>query len=55
MHRWRVDLIGEKIRHIGTVKADIAEQAINEVAKLFAIESRLRDKLAATKVGTKND
>ncbi len=49
MARWRVDVKGKRLQHVGTIKADTAEDAINEVAKLFRIEPRLRDKLVAIK------
>jgi hypothetical protein len=53
MARWRVDLIGEKLRHVGTIEANTAEEAIDEAAKLFGIEPAVRDKLVATKVPTR--
>jgi hypothetical protein len=49
MFRWRVDVKGNRLQHVGTIKADTAEDAINEVAKLFRIEPRLRDRLVAVK------
>jgi hypothetical protein len=49
MFRWRVDFKGKRLQHVGTIKANSAEDAINEVAKLFRIEPRLRDKLVAIK------
>jgi hypothetical protein len=48
--RWRVDFMGTTLRHVGRVDAATAEQAIDEVAKLFRIEPAVRDKLMATKV-----
>lgn len=50
MPRWRVDFMGTTLRHVGSVDAATAEQAIDEVAKLFRIEPAVRDKLMATKV-----
>jgi uncharacterized membrane protein YiaA len=47
---WRVDLISERLLHVGSINADTAEQAIYEVAKLFRIEPAQRDKLMATEV-----
>ena len=38
MARWRVDFKGKRLQHVGTIKATTAEDAINEVAKLFRIE-----------------
>ena len=56
MARWRIDIIGKKLRHVGTIDANTAEQAIDEAAKLFRIEPAVRDKLVATKMeNTKKD
>ena len=49
MFRWRVDFKGKRLQHVGTIKATTAEDAINEVVKLFRIEPMLRDKLVAIK------
>jgi hypothetical protein len=38
MARWRVDVIGEKLRHVGTIKAKTADEAIDEAARLFGID-----------------
>jgi hypothetical protein len=38
MARWRVDVIGEKLRHVGTIKAKTADVAIDEAARLFGID-----------------
>ncbi len=46
MPRWRVDL-NKKLQHVGIIDAATAEDAINEVAKLFDIRPALRDKLVA--------
>ena len=50
MPRWRIDLISKTLRHVGTIEAETAEQAIDEAAKLFRIKPAVRDKLIATKV-----
>ena len=50
MAKWRVDLIGKKLQHVGTVEARTEQEAIDEVAKLFRIAPALRDKLTAMKV-----
>ena len=55
MPRWRVDLISKKLRHVGTIEAATAEDAINEAARLFDIASAVRDKLVATKIETKRE
>ena len=47
---WRVDLVSDRLLHVGSINADTAEQAINEVARLFRIEPAQRDKLLATEV-----
>ncbi len=55
MARWRVDLIGKKLRHVGTIEAKTSDEAIDEAARLFGIEPSVRDKLVATKVETKRE
>ena len=52
MTRWRVDLIGKKLQHVGTIEARTEQEAIEEVVALFRIAPALRDKLVATKVST---
>ena len=52
---WRVDIISDRLLHVGSINADTAEQAINEVAKLFRIEPAQRDKLMATEVQTRRE
>ena len=37
MPRWRVDIVGKKLEHIGTVEARTEQEAIEEVAALFRI------------------
>ena len=48
--RWRIDLIGKKLQHVGTIEARTELEAIEEAAKLFRIAPAVRDKLIATKV-----
>ena len=55
MARWRIDLIGEKLRNVGTIEANTADKAIDEAAKLFRIGPTLRDKLIATEVRTRTE
>ena len=50
MARWRVDLIGKKLQHVGTIEARSEQEAIEEVVKLFGITPAVRDKLVATKI-----
>jgi hypothetical protein len=50
MPRWRVDLIGKHLRHIGTVDAPTEREAIDAAIKIFQVEPALRTKLIATKV-----
>jgi hypothetical protein len=49
MARWRVDFKGKRLQHVGTIEANTAEDAVNQVAKLFRIEPMLRDNLIAIK------
>jgi hypothetical protein len=50
MPRWRVELIGKKLQRVGTIEARTELEAIDEAAKLFRIDTAVRDKLIATKV-----
>jgi hypothetical protein len=50
MARWRIDLVGKKLQHVGTIEARTELEAIDEAAKLFRIDPVVRDKLIATKV-----
>ncbi len=50
MARWRLDLIGKKLQHVGTVDANTEQEAIEAAVKFFRIEPALRFKLMATKV-----
>jgi hypothetical protein len=44
-----------RLLHVGSINADTADQAINEVVKLFRIEPAQRDKLTATEVQTRRE
>jgi hypothetical protein len=50
MPRWRVDYLGKKGLHLGTVEAASERDAIAEAAKEFNISSARRNKIAVTKV-----
>jgi hypothetical protein len=53
MPRWRIDLIGKKLQHVGTIEADNEKQAIEGAAKLFNLDAGRRSKLVATKISEK--
>jgi hypothetical protein len=55
MPRWRVDLIGKKLQHVGTIEADTEEQAIDEAAKLFGLDASRRSMLVAQKISTRDE
>jgi hypothetical protein len=55
MARWRVDLIGKKLQHVGTVEARSEQEAIEEVVALFGVQPVLRDKLVATRIPEKGN
>ena len=50
MARWRVDYIGKKGSHLGTVEAPDEKAAIEQAAKQFNITPARRNKIAVTKV-----
>jgi hypothetical protein len=47
---WRVDIIGKKLQHVGTVEAGNEREALAEAIKRFEIRPALRAKIAVTKV-----
>jgi 1,2-phenylacetyl-CoA epoxidase PaaB subunit len=49
MPRWRVDVIGKRLQHVGTVEAATDREAIEAAIKNFRVERMLRDKLVAIK------
>jgi hypothetical protein len=52
MPRWRVDYIGKKGSHLGTVEAPDEKSAIEEAAKQFNITPARRNKIAVTRIDT---
>jgi 1,2-phenylacetyl-CoA epoxidase PaaB subunit len=50
MPRWRVDLIGKKLQHVGTVDAANEREARAEAIKIFEVRPALRSKLVVAKV-----
>jgi len=54
MARWSVELIGKKMKHLGTVVAENEKKAIEEAVKQFGIEPALRNKVTVTKVSERN-
>jgi hypothetical protein len=54
MPRWRVDYLGKKGSHLGTVEAPDEKSAINAAAKQFNITPARRNKIAVTKISDKD-
>jgi hypothetical protein len=54
MARWRVDYIGERGRHLGTVEATDEKSAVDAATKQFNIAPARRNKIVVTptRVGT---
>jgi len=50
MARWRVDYLGKKGSHLGTVEALDEKSAIAEAAKQFNITPARRNKIAVTRL-----
>ena len=50
MPRWRIDLIGKKLRHVGTIEAATGAEAVDIAIKELRIAPALRFKLMVTKV-----
>jgi hypothetical protein len=50
MARWRVDYIGKKGSHLGTVKAANDREAIEQAAKQFNITPARRNKIVVTRM-----
>ncbi len=50
MPRWRVDYLGKKGKHLGTVEASDEKSAIAEAMKTFHITPARRFTLVVTKV-----
>jgi hypothetical protein len=49
MPRWRVDYLGKKGSHLGTVEAADEKSAIEQAAKQFNIPPARRNKLVVTR------
>jgi hypothetical protein len=49
MARWRVDYVGKKATHLGTVEAPDEKSAIAEAVKQFNITPARRFKVAVTR------
>jgi hypothetical protein len=52
MPRWRVDYLGSKGKHLGTVEAPDEKSAIGEAMKMFNITPARRFKIMVTKIET---
>jgi hypothetical protein len=50
MARWRVDIIGKKLRHIGTIEAATETEAVETAIKELRIEPGHRSKVVVTKI-----
>jgi hypothetical protein len=50
MPRWRVDYLGKKGSHLGTVEAKDEKSAIAEAAKEFDIPPARHNKIVLTKI-----
>jgi hypothetical protein len=50
MARWRVDYIGKKGSHLGTVEAPDEKAAIEQAAKQFNITPARRNKIAVKRL-----
>ena len=50
MTRWRVDYIGKRGQHLGTVEAKDEQSAIAEAAKHFNIPSTRQNKIVVTRI-----
>jgi hypothetical protein len=48
--RWSVDIIGKKMRHLGTVVPADERKAREEAIKQFGVSPALRSKIAVTKI-----
>jgi hypothetical protein len=55
MPRWRVDYIGKKGSHLGTVEAPDEKTAIAKAAEEFKITPARRNKIAVTKLSEKSE
>jgi len=53
MARWRVDYLGKKGSHLGTVEASDVRGAIDKAAEQFNIPPARRNKIVVTKLSEK--
>ena len=53
MARWRVDYLGKKGSHLGTVEAETEREAIDKAAVQFNITPAPRNKIVVTKLTEK--
>jgi hypothetical protein len=50
MPQWRIDLIGKKLQHVGTIEAATEREAIEAAVKDPGVAPALRGKLIATRI-----
>jgi 1,2-phenylacetyl-CoA epoxidase PaaB subunit len=50
MARWRVDIIGKRLQHLGTVEASNEQKAVEIAIEELAVRPALRSKIVVTKV-----
>jgi hypothetical protein len=53
MPRWRVDYLGKKGSHLGTVEAATEREAIDKAAEQFNIAPARRNEIAVVKLAEK--
>ncbi len=53
MARWRIDIIGKKLKHVGTTDATDAAEAVDIAIREHRIDPTLRGKITVTKVSEK--
>jgi hypothetical protein len=54
MPRWRVDVIGKRLQHLGTIEAANEREALAEAIKHFEVRPALRSKIAVTKISDRD-
>ena len=52
---WSVDLIRNRMQHLGTVEATTEKQAVDAAVKEFAIERARRNRIVVTKISNCSD
>jgi hypothetical protein len=50
MARYSVDIIGKRLKHLGTVVASDERDALEKAVKQFVVRPGLRSKIAVTKI-----